>query len=147
MLPTLYLYISVCVCARCMCVCVRCIRGMCGFCLTSSISYSLWQSAGECANCFNWLTTRSRAMESFDRTPLYLHVCLICSVCAEQQHAGDRHLVPMQCVNSGCKSKIKTQTLYQSRVTSAVMTVKSLGYDARKCAQFKHKSLEQTRES
>lgn len=89
MLPTLYMYIQ-CVCV---CLCVRCIWGMCGFCLTSSISCSLWQSAGECANCFNWLTTRSQAMESFDRQASIVFVCEFAClthlyrVCAEQQHS------------------------------------------------------------
>lgn len=84
MLPTLYMYISVCVCV---CLCVRCIWGMCGFCLTSSISCSLWQSAGECANCFNWLTTRSQAMESFDRQASIVFVCeFACPPHLFQQH-------------------------------------------------------------
>lgn len=69
----------VCVCG-CLHVCVRCIWAMCGFCLTSSISSSRRQSAGECANCFNGLTTWW-AMKSF--------VCLIStvpSVSAEERH-------------------------------------------------------------
>lgn len=71
----------------CVCVSVRCIWGMCGFCLTSSISCSLWQSAGECANCFNWLTTRSQAMESFDRQASIVFVCeFACLPHLFQQH-------------------------------------------------------------
>lgn len=147
-----YICISVYACVCTLYVCLRCIWGMCGFCLTSSISCSLWQSAGECANCFNWLTTRSRAMESFNRPPLYLyvtlHVCLICSVSVQTNNinCGQHSLVlPETGTWSPCNALVPVANprlkdkLYQSRVTSAVVAVKSLGYDARKCAQLTHK--------
>lgn len=73
MLPTLVarcMHVCVCACVwLSACVCVLCIWAMWRFCLTSSISSSRRQSAGECANCFNGLTTWW-AMKSFDSLSL-----------------------------------------------------------------------------